>query len=251
MSDIFREVDEEVQREKVETLWSRYQTPVFVVAGLIVAATGAWNYYVNEKTKAAEAANVRFMAAVALVDAGKSAEAIAAFEGLAKDAPKGYATLARLRGAEELGKTDKAKAIEQLDAIADDNGVDNLTREVARLRGALFTLEAGDSEKSMLKLGPLMTAKGVFRFSAQEWSGLDALAGQDYDEAERVFNLLLNDRDAPQAMRQRASAYMGLLHAARGVKNAEGGAITSVTPIIEPAEGTDAADAPTVTIEKK
>ncbi|HEY8071568.1 MAG TPA: hypothetical protein VIE47_06355, partial [Methylocystis sp.] len=63
MSDIFREVDEEVQREKVETLWSRYQTPVFVIAGLIVAATGAWNYYVSEKTKAAEAANVRFMAA--------------------------------------------------------------------------------------------------------------------------------------------------------------------------------------------
>ena len=45
MSDIFREVDEEVQREKVETLWSRYQTPVFVIAGLIVAATGAWTYY--------------------------------------------------------------------------------------------------------------------------------------------------------------------------------------------------------------
>ena len=251
MSDIFREVDEEVQREKVETLWSRYQTPVFVIAGLIVAATGAWNYYVSEKTKAAEAANVRFMAAAALADAGKSAEAIAGFEALAKDAPKGYATLARLRAAEEFGKTDKAKAIELLDAIGDDNGVDPLTREVARLRSAVYALEAGDSEKSMLKLGPLMTSTGVFRFSAQEWTGLDALASQDYDEAERVFNLLLNDRDAPQSMRQRASAYQGLLHAARGVKTPEGGAITSVTPIIEPADGSDASDAPAVTQEKK
>jgi len=251
MSDIFREVDEEVQREKVETLWSRYQTPVFVIAGLIVAATGAWNYYVSEKTKAAEAANVRFMAAVTLADAGKSAEAIAAFDALAKDAPKGYAGLARLRAAEELGKTDKAKAIDALDAIGDDASVDHLTQEVARMRGAIYTMEAGDSEKSMLKLGPLMTSKGVFRFSAQEWTGLDALQNQDYDEAERVFNLLLNDRDAPQSMRQRASAYMGLLHAARGVKTPEAGAITSVTPIIEPAEGSDPADAPTVTIEKK
>ncbi|MGA8169854.1 MAG: tetratricopeptide repeat protein [Methylocystis sp.] len=249
MSDIFREVDEEVQREKVETLWSRYQTPVFVIAGLIVAATGAWNYYVSEKTKAAEAANTRFMAAVALADSGKSAEAITAFEALAKDAPKGYATLARLRGAEELGKTDKAKAIEMLDAIADDKGVDRLTQEVALLRSAVYTMDAGDSEKSMLKLGPLMTAKGVFRFSAQEWTGLDALQNQDYDEAERVFSLLMNDRDAPQAMRQRASAYTGLLHAARGAKPV--GAITSVTPIIEPADGSSAADAPTVTIEKK
>ena len=122
-------------------------------------------------------------------------------------------------------------------------------QEVARIRAAVYTMEAGDSEKSMLKLGPLMTSKGVFRFSAQEWTGLDALQNQDYDEAERVFNLLLYDRDAPQSMRQRASAYMGLLHAARGVK--ETGVITSVTPVIEPAEGTDPADAPTVTIEKK
>jgi hypothetical protein len=251
MSDIFREVDEEVQREKVETLWSRYQTPVFVIAGLIVAATGAWTYYTSEKTKAAEAANVRFMAAVALADSGKGPEAIAAFEALAKDAPKGYASLARLRGAEELGKTDKAKAIEALDALGDDNSVDHLTQEAARLRSAVYTMEAGDSEKSMLKLGPLMTAKGVFRFSAQEWSGLDALSSQDYDEAERVFNLLLNDRDAPQAMRQRASAYMGLLHAARGAKTPEAGAITSVTPIIEPADGSDASDGPAMTPEKK
>ena len=182
MSDIFREVDEEVQREKVETLWSRYQTPVFVIAGLIVAATGAWNYYTNEKTKAAEAANVRFMAAVALADAGKSADAIAAFDAMAKDAPKGYATIAKLRAAEELGKTDKAKAIEALDAIADDAGVDHLTQEVARMRGAVYTMEAGDSEKSMLKLGPLMTSKGVFRFSAQEWTGLDALRAVRFSE---------------------------------------------------------------------
>ena len=40
MSDIFREVDEEVQRDQVENLWKRYQTPVIVLAILIVAATG-------------------------------------------------------------------------------------------------------------------------------------------------------------------------------------------------------------------
>ncbi len=182
-------------------------------------------------------------------NSGKSAEAVAAFDALAKDAPRGYATLARLRGAEELGKTDKAKAIELLDAMADDKSVDHLTQEVARMRSAVYTMETGDREKTMLKLGPLMTGRGVFRFSAQEWTGLDALEGQDYDEAERVFNLLLSDRDAPQGMRQRASAYMGLLHAARGAKTT--GAITSVTPIIEPADGSSAADAPAVSIEQK
>jgi hypothetical protein len=251
MSDIFQEVDEEVQREKVETLWSRYQTPVFVIAGLIVAATGAWSYYTSERTKAADAANARFMAAVTLADSGKSEEAAAAFNTIAKDAPKGYAALARLRGAEELGKSDKTKAMDELDALAEDKSVDRLTQEVARLRSAVYSIDAGDREKAMLKLAPLITTAGVFRFSAQEWTGLDALFDNDYDEAERVFNVLLNDRDAPQGMRARAQAYQGLLHAARGVKRPEGGGITSVTPIIEPADGSDPSSAPPLTQEKQ
>jgi hypothetical protein len=249
MSDIFREVDEDVQRDKVENFWKRYQTPIFVIAALIVAATAAWSYYTSERTKAAEAANTRFLAAVELADSGKSAEAVAAFDEIVKSGAKGYATLARLRGAEELSKSDKDKALAALDAIIDDKTVDNLTREVAQMRAALIALESGDRDKMMMKFGPLITSTGPFRFSAQEWTGLDALQDQDYDEAERVFGLLLNDRDAPAGMRQRAQAYQGLLHAARGVKAA--GKITSVTPIIEPADGENSGDAPGLVEEKK
>ena len=146
--------------------------------------------------------------------------------------PPGYATLARLRGAEEVAKTDKAKAIERLDALSEDKKVDSLTREVADLRSAIYTMELGDRDKIMMKLGPLMTENGVFRFSAQEWTGLDALEDKDFDEAERVFNILLRDTSAPAGLRQRAQAYQGLLHAARGVKG-KPGAITSITPVVE------------------
>lgn len=250
MSDIFQEVDEEVQRDKIEKLWSRYQTPIIVLAVLIVAATAAWTYYASQRTKAAETANVRYVAAVALADAGKSAEAVAAFDALAKDGPKGYAALARLRAAEEIAKTDKAKAMELFDAMGEDKTVDKLTQEVAKLRSAVLAANEEDREKLMLKLGPLMTQAGPFRFSAQEWDGLDALAYEDYDEAERVFNLLQNDRDAPAGLRQRAAAYQGLLHAARGVKKSATGDATSVTPIIEPADGADAGGGPAVTQEK-
>jgi hypothetical protein len=235
MSDIFHEVDEEVQRDKIETLWKRYQTPIFVVALMIVAGTGAFSYYENIRVKAAEAANARFLAASQLAQDGKTQDAVAAFEALAKDAPRGYASLARLRGAIETAKLDKAKAIAELDAISEDKNVDRLTQETAMLRAAIFSMEEGDRQKTELRLGPLMTSTGPFRFSAQEWNALDALENGDFDEAERTFELLLADREAPASMRQRAAAYQGLLNAVRGPKKTgEGGAITSVTPIIEP-----------------
>jgi hypothetical protein len=239
MSDIFHEVDEDVRRDKAADLWKRYQTPVFVVAFLIVAATGAWSYYQNKHREAAESANARFEAAVALANAGKSAEAAAAFDALAKDAPPGYASLARVRAAE--ARTDRTQALAELNAIAEDAKVDKITQQVALLRAALLIMEGGDREKLERALGPMMTSDGAFRFSAQEWNGLDALANDDFDEAERVFDQVLANNDAPESMRQRAAAYRGLLHAKRGPKKApaaatggaDGGRI-SVTPVIEP-----------------
>ncbi len=244
MSDIFHEVDEDVRRDKAAEFWRKYQTPIFVGAFLIVAATGAWSYYQDKRLKVAEEANARYVAAVALADEGKNAEAATAFDAVAKDAPKGYAALARIRAAE--ARPDKSQALAELNAIGEDPNVDKLSQEIALLRAALIVLELDDRQKLERALGPLMLSTGAFRFSAQEWNGLDALFNDDFDEAERVFEQVLNDRDAPQSMRQRASAYKGLLHAKRGPKPAPaaagsaGGGKTEkvdVVPVIEPESG--------------
>jgi hypothetical protein len=250
MSDIFHEVDEDVRRDKVVSFWKRYQTPIFVIAFLIVAATGGWSYYQNEHLKAAEAANERYRAAEALAHDGKREEAVAAFQALAKDGPKGYASLARLRTAGVLAGIDKAKAIAAYDSIAEDASVDKLTQEVARLRAAILSMEDNDRQKMETRLGPLVTSTGPFRYSAQEWIALDALENGDFDEAQRVFDLLLTDREAPQAMRQRAAAYQGLLKAARGVAKPGAPAGVSISPSIETESGKEAGAAVEVAPKK-
>lgn len=145
-------------------------------------------------------------------------------------------------------RPDKAQAIAELNAIGEDKNVDKLMQQVALLRASLLVMEGGDREKLERALGPLMTSDGAFKYSAQEWNGLDALANDDFDEAERVFDQVLADTEAPQSMRQRAAAYRGLLHAKRGPKkspeaNAGGGVnggVISVTPVIEPEQGGNA-----------
>jgi hypothetical protein len=233
MSDIFREVDEDVRRDQAERLWKRYQTPVIAGAVLIVVATGAWSFYEHKRVEVAVAANQRFVAAAELSAQGKGAEAIAAFDAIAKDAPKGYATLARLRSAEDLAKTDKDKAIAAFDAVAQDKSVDRLTQEVAKLRAALLMLEKGEREKMADRFGELVTTDGPFRYTAQELLGLDALSESDYDEAQRVFKLLVDDLNAPHSMRQRAGAYQALLNAARGSKPAAAPAPAAEAPAAE------------------
>ena len=45
MSDIFREVDEEVRREKLQQLWERHGNLIVAAALLVVLAVGGWRGY--------------------------------------------------------------------------------------------------------------------------------------------------------------------------------------------------------------
>src|SRR3954466_12485457 len=99
MSDIFREVDEEVRRDQAAQIWSRYQNLFIGLAVLVVAATAGWRFYDHYRTRQAEDAGAKYQAALALARDGKTAEAEGAFEQIAKSGPKGYPTPAGLRPA--------------------------------------------------------------------------------------------------------------------------------------------------------
>ena len=45
MSDIFREVDEEVRGEKLKQLWERHSNLIVALALLVVLAVGGWRGY--------------------------------------------------------------------------------------------------------------------------------------------------------------------------------------------------------------
>lgn len=240
---IFKEVDEELRRDRVVRLWRRYQAPVFIVAFLIVASVGAHRYYETSRVKTAEAANERYTSADALARDGRRDEAIAAFDALGKGTHRGYAALARLRAAEELAGSDKVKAMAAFDALAEDRTVDALMQDVARLRKGMLLLDGGDRQKMVDSFAPLMTSDGPFRYSAQELVALDAMNDGDYDEAERVFNLLTSDKVAPKSMRQRAAIYQSLLKEARAARPAQAN-----SPPIPPPAGAlpEGANKPTV-----
>src|SRR5580692_10167173 len=123
MSDIFREVDEDVRRDKAAEFWKKYQNYIIAAVVLVLLATGGWRLYDWRRTEAAQAAGARFEDALQLARTGKGGEADIAFAKLASDAPAGYAVLARLSSAADLAKSDPARAIAAYDALADDTSL--------------------------------------------------------------------------------------------------------------------------------
>jgi hypothetical protein len=218
MSDIFREVDEEVRRDQAAQIWGRYQNLFIGLAILVIAATAGWRIYDHYRTQQAEEAGAKYEAALTLARDGKSAEAEGAFEQVAKSGPKGYAVLARLREAAEYGSSDPAAAVKAYDAIAADGTIDPLFQNLARLRAALLRLGEADAKEVESRLGPMTANDNPFRFSAREALALAALKHDDFDTAGRQLDTIVVDPQAPAAMRQRAEALLAVVRASKRPK---------------------------------
>ena len=208
MTDIFREVDEDVRSEKLTKSWAKYSILVYGAAAAIVLGTAAYTYSKHQNTVAAEAAGAKFLAAGELARAQKSVEAEAAFEALAKDSAPGVRALSLLRAAQEQSLTDRAGAVKAFDGLAADASVPPLLQEAARLRAGLLRADEADKAELENRLGPLLN--GAFRYSARETLALQALKRGELEEAGRQLDQLIVDPNTPASMRQRAQALASL-----------------------------------------
>jgi hypothetical protein len=211
VSELFNEVDEEVRREQLKKLWDRYSVLIVAGALLIIAAVGGWRGYQYLEAKKASEAGAAFDQAVDLAEQNKSAEAEAAFNKLASEAPSGYRTLARLRAAAEAAKRDPQAAVKLYDDIAADRSVNAPERDLAGLRAAGLLLETTTYDNMLQRLEPATAPGSTYRHSARELLALSAWRSNNVAETRRWLDLIANDAETPSSLRTRTEALQALL----------------------------------------
>ena len=227
MSDIFREVDEDIRREQAKRLWDRFAPYVIGAAVLIVAATAGYRGWEYFQERQAQATGDRFLEAIQLSTDGKRDQAIVALEGIAKDGSGGYPVLARFRLAAEKAQTgDKAGAAAEFDAIAATSGLATEVKNLARLRAALLLVDTATVADLETRVGDLAATGNSWRHAAREVLGLAAWRAGDYATARKYFNDINNDQDSASDLRQRAQLMLALISAKLGPEAAPAPATT-------------------------
>ncbi|HTV32001.1 MAG TPA: tetratricopeptide repeat protein [Methylocella sp.] len=211
MTDFFREVDEDVRRDRIIRIWTQYRLLFIGLAIAIVAGTAAWRSYEYYRDRAAEEASTKFEAAAQLARDAKPAEAAAAFEALSRTAPKGYAALSRLSAANEVATSDKQAAIKAYEALIEDPGFDPAFKDLAKLRAAMLRVDTDDPLEFEKRYAPLASDNFPYRHEIRELLGLAALKRNAFDSAGIWFDGIVSDLHAPGGVRMRAGALMGLV----------------------------------------
>jgi hypothetical protein len=210
VSDIFREVDEEVRREQLQQLWGRYGTYLLILAVLIVAGVAGWRGYEYWSAKKAAEAGSAFESAVTLSQQGKHAEAGEAFAKIATDSGSGYRQLARIREAGELADRDPKAAIKLYEGIAADGSVGQVLQDLATVRAALLQVDSASYDELRGRLEPLTVAERPFRHTAREVLALSASRAGDAANAKRWSDMILTDSETPSGVRSRIEMLMAL-----------------------------------------
>jgi hypothetical protein len=213
MADIFREIDEDVRRDRAIDFWKRHGNLIIGLALLAVLATAGWKAYEAWQITKAEAAGAQFEDALRLAKDGKADEAEKAFADIARDAPAGYRSLARFREAAELAKTDREKGLQAYQGLAADASLSANLRDVARLRSGLLLVDTASPADLKAALDPLLAAGNVFAANAKELLGLAALKAGDYPGAGKYFDEIVTDRQAPPSLKQRADLLLAIVRA--------------------------------------
>jgi hypothetical protein len=211
VSDIFREIDEELRRDNFFKLWQRYGKYVMAMAVVLVAATALYVGWRQYQLHQSQAEGVRFAAALDLARQGKSKEAVDAFAAMAQDASGGRAVLARLEEAAQKAKSgDRAGAIAIYESIAADGSSGQVYRDIATLLAARFQVDT-DPKDAITRLAPLTDPKNAWHPSALELTAVAQLKEGDKAAARTTYQKIADDLDAPEGSRARAAEMVAAL----------------------------------------
>jgi hypothetical protein len=206
VADIFREVEEELRRDRAARLWKKYGRYVIALAvAVILAVAGiqAWRAYdLNRRQELSE----RYAAALAMAERGDNAPALDAFAELSDPGAGGYRGLAAFEEARlRVEAGDTAGAIAIWDRLAADTSLGQGFRDVALVMSVLHQMDDGDPAVLRARLEPLRAPAHAFRATARELSALLALREGDRAAARELYTAIADDRDAPSGLRSRAA----------------------------------------------
>jgi hypothetical protein len=207
VSDIFREVEEDVRRERFEKLWKAYGAYAIAALMLLFAGIGGWQFWQHHESEARQKFSDSFLAAQRISNPQTAAST---FADLAHSAPKGYSAVTRLSQAGAMfASGQRDGAIDLYKQIAkDDSGT---IGSVARLRAAWAMSEAASRAELAELLKPLDQPGNAWRPNAREVLAYADYRAMDTKSALTKYNELALAPDSPQGLRARAKAMADFL----------------------------------------
>ncbi len=212
-SEVFaREVDEELRKDELQSLWQRYGKLAIAAVVLVLAAWGGWLYWQSEQRKAAGLEGEQMAAALDQLQAGSDAQAQAKLRALAASERDGYSVSAKLAlAAAAIQRGDTKAAAKGFGEIASDEDIAQPWRDLALVRQTAAEYDSLPPATIIARLKPLAVKGHPWFGSAGEMVAVAYLNSGQSAQAGRLFAEIGKDEQVPESIRSRSVQMAGAL----------------------------------------
>ena len=206
MADIFDEINEDLKRDQMQELWSRYGKYVIIAVSLVVIGVGARQGYTAwQDRQATEAAAIYHQAL-------KADDSAAALTAQLDTLSPGYAMLAQFRiAATQAENKDFGAAEASYLALSTDPDVKPLYQQAAILLSVMNAPTSRKHDELAARLTDLENQAGPWQSMALEQAAGLALRSGDRKVAMTKYESLAGLSDIPAGVRQRARQMLQIL----------------------------------------
>ncbi len=221
---IFREVNEDLRRDRLQAFWQQYGRYIITFTILIIVMVGVVSVYQARERQLDEAASEKYNQMLSQLDA-RPLDIRLILEGFIAQDHRGYNVLAQFLLAQHLAEAGKLKeAAAQFNRISENGAVPLGLREFARLQAAIAVLEDESVEALRARLQPLLMDGNKLAPAARELLAIALMTDEQYLEARTILLTQLADPGISPATRLRAEILSQDTQAALGRKDAKGAA---------------------------
>jgi hypothetical protein len=202
----YREVDEELRRDRMLGLWQRYGKLAIggVILFLVLLGAGIW--WQGHRQEVAGGRGERLLEAFDDVAAHKRTAANEKLDALAKDGTPGYKAAALFTKADlAIEANDLKGAAALFHQAAGDTDLPQPYRDLATVRMTAIEFDGLQPQAVVARLKPLAVAGSPFLGSAGEMLAIAYTKLNRPQEAARLFAAMAKDRKVPDSVRSRAA----------------------------------------------
>ncbi|WP_034161427.1 tetratricopeptide repeat protein [Sphingomonas sp. ERG5] len=205
-----REVDEELRRDQLASVWTRYGRWLILAVVAALALFGGFLYWQHHKTEAAGKQGEELQAVID--DLGTKPADPKVLEQLAGSNIEGYSVTAKFAQADALLKKNDLKgAAAKLGEIAADTSLAPPFRDLALVRQTSAEFDTLKPDVIVNRLRPLAVKGNPWFGSAGELVAGAYLRMNRPDLAGKLFGQIAREETVPATLRQRAVQMAGVL----------------------------------------
>tara|TARA_B100000965_G_scaffold299344_1_gene257701 strand:- start:305 stop:937 length:633 start_codon:yes stop_codon:yes gene_type:complete len=209
MSDILRQVDEDLRKDKLLRIWRSYRIFIVGFILIIIVSLAGYQYYLSNEQSKNEAVVEKYVNALNENNTSKSINQLIELDESSNAFIKG---LAKLKRAElHFINNEEEIALELFEATANDRSLNRIIRDLAQYKLLMVQLDTIDKETYLKIIDQQNINENKFYHHLQELKAIKLLLEGDRNGSLRIFELILSSDESPIDIKTRSEKFIKIL----------------------------------------